>query len=555
MLVIDGDELTLTAPEDTVWECNEARNERALAQWLSSVSVASSCENARVTNDFTGLSDDCGLTGSTTVTWTAQDDCGNTAAHTASFSVVDTTAPTLEGPDDVTVECQDEDTVRALERWLGAATASDLCGQVELTSETVQRSGGCGEIGTTRATWTATDDCGNVSTHVATFTITGTTAPPVIHVPDDRTVECDGSGNTQALRRWASGATVEGGCGDVSFTYAITRSVDPCGETSVRHVTWTATDDCGHVVTESATFTVEDTTLPALTVPPDRLDFCAGGGDLGELRVWLTSAAAEDECGDVAVSNDFSRDRVSEACDVLVTWTAIDACGNAASDAATAAIEDSEPPVLSLNGSAELTAECGVDRYAEPGATVIDACDTGLAQAEVGGQVVDTSQPGTYIVEYGARDLCRNEAESISRTVEVVDTLAPFAPDGIAVELWPSNHRYETLSLADCVRDLCELDLDVNAVGTILSIYSDEPEDAASDGNTVQDIVILSNSTFMVRAERQGGGNGRVYGVTFEISDSAGNTTVDTCLIGVPHDASGGVPVDEGPEAGYSVLP
>lgn len=128
-----------------------------------------------------------------------------------------------------------------------------------------------------------------------------------------------------------------------------------------------------------------------------------------------------------------------------------------------------------------------------------------------------------------------------------------IALDGIAVELWPPNHQQVTLSLADCVRDLCEEDLDVDALGQILSIYSDEPENATGDGNTLEDIVILSSSSFMVRAERRGGGDGRVYGVTFEISDSAGNVAVDTCLIGVPHDQSGQPPIDSGVAAGYTV--
>jgi hypothetical protein len=209
--------------------------------------------------------------------------------------------------------------------------------------------------------------------------------------------------------------------------------------------------------------------------------------------------------------------------------------------------------VVTVNGAAEQTLECNVDTYVEQGAAVVDVCDTHLTDAEVGGDSVDIGEPGDYVVRYDAQDLCGNAAEFVTRTVTVVDTLSPFAVEGIAVELWPPNHEPVTLSLADCVRDQCEEDLDVDALGQILSIYSDEPENANGDGNTVDDIVILTNSSFMLRAERRGGSDGRVYGVTFEISDSAGNSAIDTCLIGVPHDQSGQLPIDSGAGAGYSV--
>jgi len=274
-----------------------------------------------------------------------------------------------------------------------------------------------------------------------------------------------------------------------------------------------------------------------------------------ELDRWLAAAESADQCGEVLVEHDFSRDRVNDDCTIDVTWTATDACGHVVSDSARAGIQDAEPPVISLNGEPELTLECNVDTYAELGAAVVDTCDVELTRAVVAGDTVDVSTPGSYVVRYDAADLCGNEAESKERSVVVVDTLPPFAPDGIALDLWPPNHQYVSLSLADCVRDLCETDLDVDAVGQIVSIYSDEPEDANGDGNTSADIVIVDHSSFMVRAERQGGGNGRVYGVTFDIADSAGNATRDTCWIAVPHDDSGRQAVDDGAASGYTIEP
>jgi len=123
--------------------------------------------------------------------------------------------------------------------------------------------------------------------------------------------------------------------------------------------------------------------------------------------------------------------------------------------------------------------------------------------------------------------------------------------------LWPPNHKYRAFTLADCTVsavDDCAGELNVNLSGAIVSIYSDEPEDVDGngDGHTPEDIVILGTASFMVRAERQGAGNGRVYGVTMTVTDGSGNSTLTTCFVSVPHDQSGDPAIDDGLTAGYS---
>ncbi len=141
--------------------------------------------------------------------------------------------------------------------------------------------------------------------------------------------------------------------------------------------------------------------------------------------------------------------------------------------------------------------------------------------------------------------------------VTVEDTTPPVVEVGDLIEMWPPNHTYRTFDLSDCIlsiEDACDGPLDVGSA-TILSIYSDEPEDADGDGHTFDDIVILGPTSFKVRKERQGRGNGRVYGITFEVFDAAGNGTEATCFVGVPHDQAGDPPVDDGPGSGYTVFP
>lgn len=375
----------------------------------------------------------------------------------------------------------------------------------------------------------------------------------ILEVPDDLTVECDGEGNPEELDLWLDSATASSDCSEVVLLNNFDGISDECGMSGEAAVTWTARDDCDSVDTASSTFTIIDSTPPTITGPGDLVVTCDENGPDEDLVAWLDSAVGEDVCGEVSVAT--SLDREGGTCVTEVTWTAADECGlTAMHNAAFTIVGDDEPPVIVLNGPPELVLECSIDDSPLLGASATDFCDKSVTQGDMGGDPLDLHTPGTYNVTYVARDSCGNSSETLEQTIEVVDTLPPFILEDRFIELWPPNHKYHTFRLSDCdVRDLCEEDLDVNEAGAILWAYSDEPENARGDGNTRNDIVIIDDSTFKVRAERRGSGNGRVYGVMFEISDSAGNLAELLCRVGVPHDQSGELPVDDGPEAGFRV--
>ena len=69
---------------------------------------------------------------------------------------------------------------------------------------------------------------------------------------------------------------------------------------------------------------------------------------------------------------------------------------------------------------------------------------------------------------------------------------------------------------------------------TLVSVTSNEPDNGMDDGNTVDDIVIVDDFTFDLRAERSGVGTGRVYTITYHATDACGNTTVASATVTVP---------------------
>jgi len=141
--------------------------------------------------------------------------------------------------------------------------------------------------------------------------------------------------------------------------------------------------------------------------------------------------------------------------------------------------------------------------------------------------------------------------------VNVADTTPPvIVPKAGDHELWPPNHKYHQITVEDCIEsisDLCGGSIDLSSV-EVVSVSSDEVENAngVGDGNTTDDIVILCPNTVMLRSERQGTSNGRVYTIVYSVSDAFGNASTFECQIGVPHDQSGPSAVD-GPGPGYTV--
>jgi hypothetical protein len=118
-------------------------------------------------------------------------------------------------------------------------------------------------------------------------------------------------------------------------------------------------------------------------------------------------------------------------------------------------------------------------------------------------------------------------------TVVVQDVNAPPACDlarPSVAEIWPPNHKMIPVSI------LGVTDSDNNAITiTITNVTQDEPINGLGDGDTAPDAVI-QGGTVLLRAERSGTGNGRVYQITFIADDGFGGKCTGTVSVCVPHD-------------------
>ena len=107
--------------------------------------------------------------------------------------------------------------------------------------------------------------------------------------------------------------------------------------------------------------------------------------------------------------------------------------------------------------------------------------------------------------------------------------------------LWPPNHKMVPIEVSLSVTD----DFDPNPVVTLFSITMNEGEETNTyepdydqtqgDGYTLNDIVVDEDGNISLRAERSGKGNGRIYTITYEATDEAGNKTIASTIVSVPH--------------------
>jgi hypothetical protein len=140
---------------------------------------------------------------------------------------------------------------------------------------------------------------------------------------------------------------------------------------------------------------------------------------------------------------------------------------------------------------------------------------------------------GTNTVTCVATDPSGN-ATSCSFNV-IVNDCEPPKVTGVSVDkpvLWPPNHKLENVTVNYNVTDNCPLP----PGSCTLSVTSNEPINGIGDGNTSPDWIVLDDHHVLLRAERAGKGNGRVYTIGITCVDSGGNSSNEHVDVTVPHD-------------------
>ena len=435
VIVEDNEDPTwINAPTDLTVECDGAGNVTEFDNWLNNTFTGmDNCPNWVITNDSSGLSDDCGMTGSEIVTFRLTDESSNFIELDATFTIEDATPPTIDvEASDLTVECDGNGNTTEINDWLASigvtGAASDSCAGVTWTNNFIALSDDCGMTGSATVTFTATDECNLTNTTTATFTIEDTTPPTIDVEASDLTVECDGNGNTTEINDWLASIGVTGAasdsCAGVTWTNDFTiLNNDVCG--ALTTVIFTATDECGNFVTTEATINTEDTIPPVIGCPGD-VTAVTEDGDCGAI-VNFQPAVAIDNCGSAFTyqTGGLGSGSVFPVGDTLIEYTAQDDCGNLATCTFMVTVIDDDAPVaicqdltvtLDDTGNATITAD-----QLNFGSN--DNCGVGSVAINV--DTFDCSNVGANEVTLTVTDIHGNTATCVA-TVTVLDNTAPI---------------------------------------------------------------------------------------------------------------------------------
>lgn len=97
-------------------------------------------------------------------------------------------------------------------------------------------------------------------------------------------------------------------------------------------------------------------------------------------------------------------------------------------------------------------------------------------------------------------------------------------------ELWPPNHKMVEVSIQGVTSSNGS-----PVTIEVTEITQDEPVNGTGDGNTTPDAEGIGTSSAMLRAERRGGGNGRIYKISF-VATAGQTSCTGSVWVCVPHD-------------------
>ncbi|HSA98754.1 MAG TPA: HYR domain-containing protein [Candidatus Nitrosotenuis sp.] len=403
--IVDTTAPSITAPSDVTAEATSANDNTVKlgdAKATDAVTVSSVTSDAPEKFPL----------GETTVTWIATDSSGNNSTATQKVTIVDTTAPTLTAPSDVTVEATSKsDNTVSLE----TPAATDNVGVASVTSDAPEKF----PVGETVVTWTAKDTTNNVSTVTQKVTIVDT-VPPKFSKLSNVIVEATSNDNNSVPLT----TPVVSDILDITSLKSDAPEKFPLGETTV---TWTATDESGNSATATQKVTIVDTTAPSITAPSD---VTAEATSANDNTVKLGDAKATDAVTVSSVTSDAPEK--FPLGETTVTWTAIDSSGNNSTATQKVTIVDTTAPTLTAPENITSEATSATDNIV---ALTAPATRDSVSQVKVTSDAPEKFPLGETTVTWTATDESGNSATATQK-VTIVDTTAPklTIPDNIIID-------------------------------------------------------------------------------------------------------------------------
>ena len=375
--------------------------------------------------------------------------------------------------------------------------------------------------GTHTFTLSVADANGGTSTDEVTIVVADT-MPPSFAAPLPASTTLEQAGPAGTFFAIATPAATD----HCDATPAVTVSGIPSGSifpAGATDVMFSATDASGNHASFAITITVRDSIAPAITVPAPIVAEATGAS--GAI-VSFSASASDDVTASPAVSCSPASGTTFAIGTTAVECASTDAAGNRGAASFTVTVRDTIAPVVSVPGPITVPAT-------GPAGAVVTY--TVSASDQVSSSLAVTCTPasgtvfaiGTRTVDCLSTDAAGNTGAA-SFEVTVADTTGPeiSTVSSNPGQLWPPNHKMVPVRITAAATDNASA-----AECRIIGVTSNQP--GADDWN------ITGMMTLDLRAERPGSG-ARIYTIEVRCTDAAGNASLATTNVIVPHDQGKG---------------
>ena len=343
--------ILLNAPSDITVECGLSTDPEDIGQASASDNCSEPFEIDLTYSD--SFLSGCGATGIITRIWEATDQCGLVSTRIQTIHITDNIPPTLNLPQDVTLECGMSTAPDAT----GFAAAIDLCSDVGITYADVFTEN-CGEAGLITRTWMAVDACNNSVSAAQSIVVEDNEEPIIlVDIPSSLTAECDDIPGALVL----TDNDVSDACslpGEIEIDFEETIIPGSCLNTFSIERTWTVTDLCGNSTTAIQQVDVSDNT-PPIAVCQDLTVSLDENGEINISGSEVDNGSSDNCVGPLIYSLSASNFNCVDLGENSIILTVTDACGNSSTCGGVITVEDNIPPQLNCPGDIHVNLDPG----------------------------------------------------------------------------------------------------------------------------------------------------------------------------------------------------
>ncbi len=385
---------------------------------------------------------DCDDIGTVNVVLTVTDVAGNTSTCNATVTVIGDNSVSITCPDDITIECDDDDSPAST----GTATAMSNCNDgIAANFRDSIVDGSCDDESTIFRIWSASNNTSATARCIQRITIQDNTRPNIT-CPPDETVGC-GESTAPAATGFASATD---NC-DTSPTITHSDDINIVNGDTVITRTWTAEDNCGNQRSCDQEITISSNSNLTIVCPANISEHADANC---EADVTVPVPTVSNDCGTYTLTNDFNNTSNASGTYPLgvttITWTVTNSVGSSTSCTMTVTVIDVTQPTITCPDTTFLNCDDPLFPLSQHGTPVVDdnCPNAGSGLSITYDSIVNLAGCGTgdVLVDYTVTDAAGNSS-NCTHVIIITGT-------GASIDSTDVIYPPATMTIDDCISSI-----------------------------------------------------------------------------------------------------